>query len=75
MGLLPGHEFVEVPAQAVLDARALSHEVLAVIYEEADIALDTLEPGRRQIRLAQGRAGSRQRVDGVALAGFASRPT
>ena len=62
-GSVAGHELVEVPAQAVLGAGALGDEVLAMVDEEADLALGAVEPGDRQVRLAQGRPGDREGVD------------
>ena len=70
--LLAGHELVEVPAQAVLRLGPLGHEVLAMVDEEAHLALGAVEAGDRQVGLAQGRAGDREGVDGIALAGLAA---
>ena len=70
--LVPGHELVEVPAQALLDTGALGDEVLAVIDEQAEFTLDPVEAGHRQVRFAQGHAGGGKRIDGVALARLAA---
>ena len=56
-------ELVQVPAQALLDARALLDEVLAMVEQEPDLALRTGEAGRRQGGLAQVGTGDRERVD------------
>ena len=61
-------EVVQVPAQAALDARALGDQVGAVVGEQAQLALGAGEARLRQVRLAQGGAGDRGGVDGVALA-------
>ena len=50
------------------------HEDVAPVDQEAHVALDALEHRDRQVRLAQGGAGHRERVDGVALARLAGRP-
>ena len=57
-----------MPAQAVLLGGALLDEVLAVVDEETQVTLGTIEPGDRQVRLAQGRPGDGEGVDGIALA-------
>jgi hypothetical protein len=62
-----------MPAQTVLLGRPLPHEVLAMVDEETQVPLGTLEPGDRQFRFAQGRPGGGEGVDGVALAGL-TRP-
>ena len=72
-GLLAGRQLVEVPAQAALGPRALGHEVLAVVDQEAQLALGAVEAGDRQVGLAQGGTGDRERVDGIALARLADR--
>lgn len=69
--LLARMELVEVPAQAGLGPGALGDEVVAVVDEETQLALGTIQAGDRQVRLTQGCPGDRERVDGVALAWLA----
>ena len=71
-GVAQALQFIEVPAQAVLEPRPLGHEVLAVVDEEADLALGTVEQRDRQVGFTERRPGDRQGVDGIALAGFAT---
>ncbi|HET9457264.1 MAG TPA: hypothetical protein VFO78_07980 [Candidatus Limnocylindrales bacterium] len=65
-------ELVEVPAQAVLGPGPLGDEVLAVIDEEADLVIGSVEGRDRQV-LAEGGPGDGEGVDRVALAGLAAR--
>ena len=71
-GLLAGRELVEMPAETVLGPRALGHEVVAVVDEQAHLSLGAVEAGDRQVGLAQGGPGDREGIDGVALAGLAT---
>ena len=59
-----------MPAQAVLDARPLGDEVVAMVDQEPDLALGAIEHGDRQVRFAERRPGHGQGVDRVALAGL-----
>ena len=72
-GSSPGMQLVEVPAQPVLDLGPVRDQVLAVIHEQAHLALGAVEPGDRQVGLAQRRPGDRERVDRVALAAAPGR--
>jgi hypothetical protein len=62
---------VQVPAKPVLDARTLTHEILAVVVQEPDLALLPRQESRRQIRLAQEGTRDRKRVDRIRLASCA----
>ncbi len=46
-----------MPAQAVLGARPLGDEILAMVHEEPDLAVGPVEGRDREI-LAEGRPGS-----------------
>ena len=63
-------ELVEVPAQAVLGTGPLGDEVLAMVDQQADLAVGAVEGGDRQV-LAERRPGDREGVDRIALAGLA----
>src|SRR5439155_5340252 len=65
-------ELVEMPAEAVLGPGALGHEVLAMVDQEADLAVGPIEGGDREV-LAEGRPGAGQGVDRVALARLPAR--
>jgi SAM-dependent methyltransferase/antitoxin (DNA-binding transcriptional repressor) of toxin-antitoxin stability system len=67
------HQLVKVPAQAVLGSGALADEVLAVVDQQAQLALGTVEHGDRQIRLAQRGPRHGGGVDRIALARLACR--
>ena len=58
----------EEPAQALLVAGPLADEILAVVDEQADLAVGAVERGHRQVGLAQDGAGDGEGVDRVALA-------
>ena len=64
-------ELVEVPAQAVLGPGALGDQVVAMVDQQAHLALGAVEGAPPAGRLAQGRPGDREGVDRVALAGLA----
>ena len=66
--LVAGVQLVEVPAEAVDCARALGDQVLAVVDEQAQLALLALERRGGQVRVGERGAGDRERVVGVALA-------
>ena len=68
-------QLVEVPAQAGDVAGALGDQVVAVVDEQAHVALGAVERGDRQVRVREGRAGDRERIDRVALARLAHRAT
>ena len=61
-----------MPAQTVLLGCPLPYEALTMVHEQTQVPLDPIESGDRQVRLAQGRSGDSERVDGVALAGLAA---
>lgn len=61
-------ELVQVPAKPLLDATALGDQVLAVIDQQANLALGTGQPGAGQVGLLQGRAGHGEGVHAVGLA-------
>lgn len=60
-----GREFMQVPAQPVLDASALADEVVSVIVQQSDLPLRPGEHGNGQIGIAHEGAGDRKRVDRV----------
>ena len=60
---------MEVPAQAVLGPCPLGDEILAVVDEETDLALDPVERRDREV-LAHGCPGDGEGIDRVALAGL-----
>ena len=61
---------VKVPAQAVDHRGALRNQPLVMLVKQPDLQLFPSKPGSRQILkpVGQGRAGDRERVDGVRLA-------
>ena len=59
-----------MPAQAVLVRRPVGHEVVAVVDEEADVAVGPIEHGDRQVGLAEGGPGDREGIDRIPLAGL-----
>jgi hypothetical protein len=63
---------MEMPAQAVLQAAAFGHQVVAVADQQAQVTRGTLELGGRVIGLAKGGAGNGGRVDRIRLAAFPS---
>ena len=67
-----GTEVDQVPAQAVDDACALGHEVLAVVAQQADLQRTLVQKRRREAvdPFAQNGAGDRPRIDLVGLAGL-----
>lgn len=73
-GLLVEHELVEVPAQPVLVLGARAYQVVAVVDQQAHVALGTVEGGHWQVGFAQRCAGHREGVDRIALARLAGRP-
>ncbi len=57
-------ELVQVPAQPLLCPPALVDEMVAMVNQQLDLAMDMLTWLRpRQVRLAQRRPGDRERVD------------
>ena len=48
----------QVPAEALDDPRALAHQVLPVVDQQAQVALGTIQPRDREVRLAQRGAGA-----------------
>jgi hypothetical protein len=68
-------ELVQVPAQAVLNARALGDEVLAVVDEQPDLATFALETSSRELGLAQSGSGDGERIDRIRLAALTDRAT
>lgn len=62
-----------MPAQAADHAGSLLDEVLAVIDQQAHLAVSPVEASDRQVGLPERRAGDRERVDRVGLAGRTSR--
>ena len=65
---------MEVPAKAVLQARTLGHEILAMVDEEPNLALCALQASARKLGLAQEGTSDRERIDRVGLATAASSP-
>jgi len=61
-------QLVQVPAEALLDARAFADQVGAVVGQQPQLALGALEAGLGQTRFAQGGAGHAGGVDRSALA-------
>jgi hypothetical protein len=72
-GLEFGRQVNYVPAQAVLRACALGHEILAVVGEQPDLQRCLVQMGDREALDAflQHRAGDRPRVDLIGLARLA----
>lgn len=61
-------ELVQMPTQPLLIAAALLDEVVAVIDQQLDLSIDAfIGPRPAQLRLADGGAGDRKRVDRVRL--------
>ena len=61
-------EFVQVPAQTVLDSCPLGDQVGAVIVDQPHLALRAGQLRNRQSRISQRRPSNRERVDRVRLA-------
>jgi hypothetical protein len=68
-------QLVQMPAQPVLNARSLEHQVLAMVDEEPYLSSWSVELRDRQVRLAQQGSGNRQRIDRVGLATLSSPAT
>ena len=68
-------EVVEMPAQPLLDARALLNEILAVVDEEADLPLAAVQARGRQRGLTQCCPRDREGVDRIRLAVRTSAPS
>jgi len=66
--LVPGVELVQMPAQPADHAGSLCHEVFAMVDEETQLAVCSVEASDRQVRLPECRASDRQGVDRVGLA-------
>ena len=62
-----------MPAQALDVPRPLGDEILAMVDEQAELALGAVERRDRQVGLAEDRLGDGIRIDRVALAGLAHR--
>jgi hypothetical protein len=62
-------ELVEVPSEAVFGARPLGDEILAMVDEEPNVAIGSIERRDRQV-LPEGRPGDGQGIDRIALAGL-----
>jgi hypothetical protein len=61
------------PAQTLFVAGPFADEVVAIIDQQAQLSLWTIERCHRQVRFAQDGAGHGERIDRVALARFARR--
>ena len=72
-GWLGDGELDEVPAQALLVAGPLADQVFAVVDEQANVAVGTIERGDWQTWLAEHRLGDGEGVDRVALARLTER--
>ena len=59
----------EEPAKALLVTGPIDDEVLTMIDQETQLTLGPIQPGAREVWLADGRPGDRQGVDRIALAG------
>src|SRR4051794_29605987 len=66
-----GRELVQMPADPALDAGSLGDEVVAMVDEEPHLARGPVELRGRQVRFEPSRAGDRERVQGIGLAGLA----
>jgi hypothetical protein len=61
-------QLMQMPAQPLLDAGPLGHQVFPVIAQQPHLAVNTIQAGHGQPRLPQGRPGHRQGIDRVRLA-------
>src|SRR5918995_3500229 len=64
-----------MPADPALDAGSLADEVVAMVDQQPHLARRAAESGGGQIRFAPRRAGDRERVDRVGLAGLTGAAT